>query len=133
MSPRGQLALCVPLAVLWLVLAQAGHSARAQQDPMQTSTMGGASRYLRDLDKYYTQVARPSTRSDPLTYEDDDVEYIKASQALRMMKLNELNRFYKARSRPRFGKRTEFHLNSQERDIAGVRRNGGVSVAYKNR
>ncbi|XP_065334440.1 uncharacterized protein LOC135935806 isoform X3 [Cloeon dipterum] len=117
MSPRGQLALCVPLAVLWLVLAQAGHSARAQQDPMQTSTMGGAS----------------STRSDPLTYEDDDVEYIKASQALRMMKLNELNRFYKARSRPRFGKRTEFHFNSQERDIAGVRRNGGVSVAYENR
>ncbi|XP_071444124.1 neuropeptide F [Hetaerina americana] len=77
--------------------------AEGKPDPSQLAAMADALKYLQELDKYYSQVARPSPRSDSLrTHELTRVE-----KALRMLQLQELDRFYSQRTRPRFGKRTE--------------------------
>lgn len=69
MSPRGQLVLCVQVAILWL-LALSGHAARSAGDQASAAAAAAASadqitnvndalKYLREIDKYYAQVARP--------------------------------------------------------------------------
>ncbi|XP_059487269.1 uncharacterized protein LOC132203478 isoform X2 [Neocloeon triangulifer] len=102
--------------MVWLVLG--GHLAvLAEQDHQQMSTMSDALKYLHQLDKYYSQVARPSTRSDTSMTYGGDVDIFRAKQALKMLKLQELDKLYTQRSRPRFGKRTEVHLQTEERDL----------------
>ncbi|PNF37815.1 Neuropeptide F [Cryptotermes secundus] len=72
-------------------------------DPDQLAAMADTLKYLQELDRYYSQVARPSPRSDSGRHR----ELSKVENALKMLQLQELDRFYSPRTRPRFGKRAE--------------------------
>ncbi|XP_076068451.1 uncharacterized protein LOC143040891 [Oratosquilla oratoria] len=92
----------VALAVV-LGLLSASQMAEGKPDPTQLAAMADALKYLQELDKYYSQVARPSTRSirAPTT------QLLAMEKALRYLQLQELGKLYSERSRPRFGKRSE--------------------------
>ncbi|XP_060526826.1 uncharacterized protein LOC132702295 [Cylas formicarius] len=74
-------------------------------------------RELMKLDQLYSSVARPSVRSVPMS---SDVGP-KVQRALNMLRLQELDRLYADRARPRFGKRGD-----------GVGRNNMIPVEYDN-
>ncbi|XP_069687415.1 neuropeptide F-like isoform X2 [Periplaneta americana] len=82
-------------------------------DPEQLAAMADTLKYLQELDRYYSQVARPSPRSDS----GRQHELSKVENALKMLQLQELDRFYAPRTRPRFGKRAELRP-VPEQDVA---------------
>ncbi|XP_018007372.1 uncharacterized protein LOC108665158 isoform X1 [Hyalella azteca] len=76
----------------------------ARPEPAQLVAMADALKYLHQLDKYYSQVARPSTRSAPgsMVTAHDMEETLR-----RYLQLQDLGKFYVNKARPRFGKRSE--------------------------
>ncbi|XP_068232446.1 uncharacterized protein NPF isoform X1 [Palaemon carinicauda] len=73
-------------------------------DPTQLAAMADALKYLQELDKYYSQVSRPSPRSAP-----GPASQIHAlEKTLKFLQLQELGKLYSLRARPRFGKRSEY-------------------------
>nr|UES72884.1 neuropeptide F1 b [Carausius morosus] len=114
MGRRG--ALCWLLAVC-CVLALASQLAtpvlaRPSPDPDQLAAMADALKYLQELDRYYSQVARPSLRSQAGTARPHELS--KMENAIKMLQLQELDRLYALRTRPRFGKRAEIHPMSED-------------------
>ncbi|XP_063220820.1 neuropeptide F-like [Bacillus rossius redtenbacheri] len=98
------------LLALVCVLALAGELAspalaRPSPDPDQLAAMADALKYLQELDRYYSQVARPSPRSQAGTARPRELS--KMENAIKMLQLQELDRMYAQRTRPRFGKRAE--------------------------
>ncbi|KAK8726544.1 hypothetical protein OTU49_010296 [Cherax quadricarinatus] len=78
--------------------------ADAKPAPPQVAAMADALKYLQELDKYYSQVSRPSTRAAP-----GPASQIQALQkTLKFLQLQELGKLYSLRARPRFGKRSEY-------------------------
>nr|ACV86033.1 neuropeptide F [Reticulitermes flavipes] len=71
--------------------------------PSDPEQLADTLKYLEELDRFYSQVARPRPRSET----GRNHELSKMERALRMLQLQELDRFYSPRSRPRFGKRAE--------------------------
>ncbi|XP_042241561.1 uncharacterized protein LOC121879107 isoform X1 [Homarus americanus] len=79
---------------------------QAKPDPNQLAAMADALKYLQELDKYYSQVSRPSLRSSP-----GPASQIQAlEKALKFLQLQELGKMYSLRARPRFGKRSEYAM-----------------------
>ncbi|XP_048006973.1 uncharacterized protein LOC125242267 [Leguminivora glycinivorella] len=71
--------------------------------------MADALRMLQELDRYYTQAARP--RIDRRDVGDDRVDPHVIDRALRLLQLQTLDRLYSYHTRPRFGKRSESFSN----------------------
>ncbi|KAK8376571.1 hypothetical protein O3P69_009886 [Scylla paramamosain] len=77
--------------------------AEGKPDPTQLAAMADAIKYLHELDKYYSPVSRPSTRSAP-----GPASHIQAlEKTLKFLQLQELGKIYSHMTRPRFGKRSE--------------------------
>merc|ERR1711962_1007102 len=96
--------LAIAMGVVAIGVLQMG-TAEAKPDPTQLAAMADAIKYLQELDKYYSQVARPSTRSAPSTGAGKiDV----LENTLKFLQLQELGKLYNVRARPRFGKRSEY-------------------------
>nr|AEC12207.1 preproneuropeptide F II [Penaeus marginatus] len=82
--------------------------AEAKPDPSQLANMAEALKYLQELDKYYSQVSRPSPRSAP-----GPASQIQALEnTLKFLQLQELGKLYSLRARPRFGKRSDYPMPS---------------------
>jgi len=79
--------------------------AEAKPDPTQLAAMADAIKYLQELDKYYSQVARPSTRS---ARSSGAAKLDVLENTLKFLQLQELGKLYNVRARPRFGKRSEY-------------------------
>ncbi|VVC91485.1 neuropeptide F-like [Leptidea sinapis] len=72
--------------------------------------MADALRMLEELDRYYTQAARP--RIDRRDVADGDfVDPDLLDRAVRLLQLQKLDRIYSYHTRPRFGKRSETYSN----------------------
>ncbi|XP_013142257.1 PREDICTED: uncharacterized protein LOC106106250 [Papilio polytes] len=72
--------------------------------------MADALRMLQELDRYYTQAARP--RIDRRDVADGDrVDPDLLDRAVRLLQLQNLDRIYSYHTRPRFGKRSDAFTN----------------------
>ncbi|XP_049871133.1 uncharacterized protein LOC126370324 [Pectinophora gossypiella] len=72
--------------------------------------MADALRMLQELDRYYTQAARPRIdRRDVADGERVDPDLL--DRAVRLLQLHNLDRIYSYHTRPRFGKRSEAFTN----------------------
>ncbi|XP_074034130.1 uncharacterized protein isoform X1 [Leptinotarsa decemlineata] len=85
------------LAVVVVVLVLQGHGTMAAPNPSNDDMM----RELLKLDQMYSSIARPSLRSGPVQTEIRPRVVQRA-----IIRLQELDRLYADRARPRFGKRT---------------------------
>ncbi|XP_038219588.1 uncharacterized protein LOC119837874 [Zerene cesonia] len=73
-------------------------------------SMAEALRVLQDLDRYYTQAARPRIdRRDVAAMDRVDPDLL--DRAVRLLQLQKLDRIYSYHTRPRFGKRSETYSN----------------------
>ncbi|XP_019871281.1 uncharacterized protein LOC109599702 [Aethina tumida] len=79
-------------------------------------------RELMKLDQMYSAIARPSVRSGPIDAEMGP----KVQRAINMLRLQELDRLYADRARPRFGKRTDTNSNFAPVDYEGQFQNDDV-------
>ncbi|XP_049797728.1 neuropeptide F-like [Schistocerca nitens] len=121
MSQSRPLALLVLSAavVALLLVVTAPTPAEAQQaaaDGNKLEGLADALKYLQELDRYYSQVARPSPRSgggaslsvrSPLDTLSIAEHLRGVEKMVRMLQLQEYDRMYTPRNRPRFGKRSE--------------------------
>ncbi|PZC80972.1 uncharacterized protein LOC110373318 [Helicoverpa armigera] len=72
--------------------------------------MADALRMLQELDRYYTQAARP--RIDRRDVADEDrVDPDLLNRAVRLLVLQKLDNIYSYHTRPRFGKRSDAYTN----------------------
>ncbi|XP_075975977.1 uncharacterized protein LOC142976474 [Anticarsia gemmatalis] len=72
--------------------------------------MADALRMLQELDRYYTQAARP--RIDRRDVADEDrVDPDLLNRAVRLLVLQKLDSIYSYHTRPRFGKRSDAYTN----------------------
>ncbi|CAH1635791.1 unnamed protein product [Spodoptera littoralis] len=72
--------------------------------------MADALRMLQELDRYYTQAARP--RIDRRDVADGDrVDPDLLNRAVRLLVLQKLDNIYSYHTRPRFGKRSDAYTN----------------------
>ncbi|XP_059058605.1 neuropeptide F-like [Achroia grisella] len=100
MSKRIAVAVAVVLAVICLVEAR-------EEGPHD---MADALRMLQELDRLYTQAARP--RIDRRDVADGDrVDPDLLDRAMRLIQLQNLDRIYSYHTRPRFGKRSDAFTN----------------------
>ncbi|XP_047481211.1 uncharacterized protein LOC125033601 isoform X1 [Penaeus chinensis] len=96
------------VVVVLVVATDLGGVAEAKPDPSQLANMAEALKYLQELDKYYSQVSRPSPRSAP-----GPASQIQALEnTLKFLQLQELGKLYSLRARPRFGKRSDYAMPS---------------------
>ncbi|KPJ02398.1 hypothetical protein RR46_08195 [Papilio xuthus] len=100
LSKKMIVAVAVVLAVICLAEAR-------EEGPHD---MADALRMLQELDRYYTQAARP--RIDRRNVADGDrVDPDLLDRAVRLLQLQNLDRIYSYHTRPRFGKRSEAFTN----------------------
>ncbi|CAK1579580.1 unnamed protein product [Parnassius mnemosyne] len=100
MSKKIFVALAAVLAIVCL--------AEAREDGPHD--MADALRMLQELDRYYTQAARP--RIDRRDVADGDrVDPDLLDRAVRLLQLQNLDRIYSYHTRPRFGKRSDAYTN----------------------
>ncbi|KAJ8978405.1 hypothetical protein NQ317_008480 [Molorchus minor] len=98
------------MVVVAVIMIQ-GNLARAAPRPRNEDMF----RELLKLDQLYSSIARPSVRSAPVQAEMGP----KVQRAINMLRLQELDRLYADRARPRFGKRTESDSNFAPVDYEG--------------
>ncbi|XP_064114139.1 uncharacterized protein NPF isoform X1 [Macrobrachium rosenbergii] len=99
----GQVWAAILVGVVVVSVMQMG-GVEGKPDPTQLAAMADALKYLQELDKYYSQVSRPSPRSAP-----GPASQIQAlEKTLKFLQLQELGKLYSLRARPRFGKRSEY-------------------------
>nr|WLV89620.1 neuropeptide-F-2 [Gecarcinus lateralis] len=100
-----QLLTALVVGVIFVGALEMG-GAEGKPDPTQLAAMADALKYLQELDKYYSQVSRPSPRSAP-----GPASQIQAlEKTLKFLQLQELGKMYSHMARPRFGKRSEMVL-----------------------
>ncbi|XP_067000504.2 neuropeptide F [Anabrus simplex] len=104
---RWTLTLCCVLSLAALAIK----ADAKPNDKNQLEAMADALKYLQQLDKYYSQVARPSPRSEQPRSAG---ELTKVENTLKMLQLQALDRFYSGRTRPRFGKRADLNMMSDD-------------------
>nr|ALM30333.1 neuropeptide F1 precursor splicing variant b [Chilo suppressalis] len=99
-----RIAVAVALVVAVVCLAE------AREEGPSAHEMADALRVLQELDRYYTQAARP--RIDRRDVADGDrVDPQLLDRAMRLIQLQNLDRIYSYHTRPRFGKRSEAYTN----------------------
>ncbi|KAG6444969.1 hypothetical protein O3G_MSEX003703 [Manduca sexta] len=73
--------------------------------------MADALRMLQELDRYYTQAARPRIDRRDVDADGDRVDPDLLDRAVRLLWLEKLDRIYSYHTRPRFGKRSDAFTN----------------------
>ncbi|XP_018561605.1 uncharacterized protein LOC108903792 isoform X2 [Anoplophora glabripennis] len=99
------------VVVVAVVVLQGNWAARAAPSPRNEDMF----RELLKLDQMYSSIARPSVRSGPVQGEMGP----KVQRAINMLRLQELDRLYADRARPRFGKRAQSNSNFAAIDYEG--------------
>ncbi|XP_034828651.1 uncharacterized protein [Maniola hyperantus] len=99
LSKRIVVAIAVVVAVVCLAEAR-------EEGPHD---MADALRMLQELDRLYTQAARP--RIDRRDVSDGDFSPGSLDRAVRLLQLQKLDRIYSYHNRPRYGKRSDATSN----------------------
>ncbi|XP_023941097.1 neuropeptide F-like [Bicyclus anynana] len=100
--------ITVAIAVVVIAMTMTMTMAEAREEGPHD--MADALRMLQELDRLYTQAARP--RIDRRDVSDgDQLSPGSLDRAVRLIQLQNLDRFYSYHSRPRFGKRSEAFPN----------------------
>ncbi|KAG7309736.1 hypothetical protein JYU34_004234 [Plutella xylostella] len=100
--------MCKSVLVACALLLAAVCLAQAREE--NPHDMADALRMLQELDKYYTQAARPRIGRRGVS-DGERVDPASLDRALRLLQLHTLDRLYAYHSRPRFGKRSDAFTN----------------------
>ncbi|XP_071053884.1 uncharacterized protein [Onthophagus taurus] len=104
---------CVSLIAMLVILEGIGTNAAPSYHD------GDMLKTLLDLERKYAAVARPSLRSDS-TKSTRSITEPKVQRAINMLRLQNLDKLYAEKSRPRFGKRADDGFNFQAPDYEGL-------------